>query len=182
MEWCIAIGVVVLIIVYNIITYNNLVKYRNLVNEAFSTMDIYLKKRWDLVPNLVEVVKGYAKHESETFEKIVTLRGNAYNNMSSEEKIEIDNKLTEGISKIMAVSESYPELKANNNFIQLSNELSKIETDIANSRKYYNGTVRKYNDKIQKIPSNIIAAIFRFKSAKMIEIENSERDNVRVNL
>ena len=102
--------------------------------------------------------------------------------MSSEEKIEIDNKLTEGISKIMAVSESYPELKANNNFIQLSNELSKIETDIANSRKYYNGTVRKYNDKIQKIPSNIIAAIFRFKSAKMIEIENSERDNVRVNL
>lgn len=174
--------VLVLLVAYIIITYNNLVKNRNLVNEAFSTMDIYLKKRWDLVPNLVEVVKGYAKHESETFEKIVSLRGNSYNSMSNEEKLETNNKLTDGIAKIMAVSENYPELKANNSFIQLNNELSKIETDIANSRKYYNGTVREYNNKIQKIPSNIVAAIFGFKSTKMIEIDNSERDNVRVNL
>ena len=135
-----AIGVIVAIVLvilfYVLTTYNGLVGSKNIVDEAFSTMDVYLKKRWDLIPNLVETVKGYAKHESETLEKVVALRNGAYNNMSVDEKMEVNKQLSSGISKLIAVAESYPDLKANQNFTDLSKELSKIEEDIANSRKY----------------------------------------------
>ena len=126
-------------------------------------MDIYLKKRWDLIPNLVEVVKGYAKHEKDTFSEITELRTRSYDNMSIDKKIDINEQLTNSLSRIMAISENYPELKASENFSQLSKELTKIEDEIANSRKYYNGTVRMLNNKVQMFPSNLIASIFGFK-------------------
>lgn len=178
----IIIGLVVIILLYVLITYNGLVKSNNFVKEAFSTMDIYLKKRWDLIPNLVEVVKGYAKHEKETIENITSLRTNAYESMSIDKKINVNEQLTQGLSRIMAISENYPDLKASQNFIELSRDLTKIEDEIANSRKYYNGTVRIFNNKIQMFPSNIIANMFGFHSANMFEANADEKNNVKVDL
>ena len=178
----IVVVIIVIICIYFFIAYNNLVKAKNLVKEAFSTMDVYLKKRWDLIPNLIEVVKSYAKHEKEIFEEVTSLRTNNYNNISIDKKIEVNETLTKDLSKIMAVSENYPELKSNQNFINLSKELSKIEDEIANSRKYYNGTVRLYNNKIQMFPSNIVAKIFGFNSENMFEASTEEKENVKVEL
>ena len=145
--WVVVV-IVVLLIVWGIMTYNGLVRGLNKVEEAFSTMDVYLKKRWDLVPNLVESVKGYAEYEKEIFSEITKLRTNSYDAMTTNNKINMNEQLTQEISKIMAISENYPELKASSNFSQLSKELTKIEDDIANSRKYYNGTVRILNKNI----------------------------------
>lgn len=178
----ILIGIIVLIILYALVQYNNFVKLNNSVKESFSTMDIYLKKRWDLIPNLVEVVKGYAKHEKDTFSEITELRTRSYDNMSIDKKIDLNEQLTNSLSRIMAISENYPELKASENFSQLSKELTKIEDEIANSRKYYNGTVRMLNNKVQMFPSNLIARIFGFKEYKMFEINENEKDNVKVQL
>ena len=178
----IVIGIIVLVLIYIFTTYNSLIKSNNLVKEAFSTMDVYLKKRWDLVPNIVEVVKGYAKHESSVLEGIVKLRNSSYDKMSLTEKIDTNQQLSSGISKLMAVAESYPELKASQNFSDLTNQLSKIEDEIANSRKYYNAVVRILNTKVEMFPSNIIAKMFNFKLTKMFEIENDERSNVNVKL
>ena len=148
----IILAVIILIIVYAFILYNNFISLDNKVKEAFSTMDVYLKKRWDLIPNLVETVKGYAKYEEETLTRVTKLRNNVYNEMTNDEKIINNEELSSDVSKIMALKEAYPELKANENFIDLSNKLTKIEDDIANARKYYNGTVRIYNNKVQMFP------------------------------
>ena len=176
----IAIVVVLLLLVFT--TYNSFVKLNNKVEEAFSTMDVYLKKRWDLIPNIVETVKGYAKHEKSTLEEVINLRNSSYNKMNTNDKVETNNKLSQGISKLMAIAESYPELKANENFKDLSNQLTRVEDDIANARKYYNGTVRIYNDKVQMFPSNIIAGIFGYKVKNMFEANENERENVKINL
>ena len=174
------LAIVVLIVIFIIAQYNSLIKLRNSVNEGFSTMDVYLKKRWDLIPNLVETVKGYAKHESEVLENVTKLRENSYENMSSSDKIEKNQQLSKGILNLMAVAEQYPELKANQNFINLNQELSRIEEDIANSRKYYNAVVRNLNNKIEMFPSNIISNIFGFKKEKMFETSTEEKNNVKV--
>lgn len=171
-----------IILGYGIITYNNLTKWKNLVKEAFSTMDIYLKKRWDLIPNLVEIVKGYAQHEKDVLEKITELRTNNYEEMSKDKKININEQITNNLSKIVAIAENYPELKSSENFSQLSKDLTKIEDEIANSRKYYNGTVRIYNNKIQMFPSSIIATIFGFKESKMFEANIEEKNNIKVEI
>ncbi len=178
----ILIGIVILLVLICLIIYNSLVKSRNLVKEAFSTMDVYLKKRWDLVPNLVEVVKGYTSYENSTLTNITELRANSYNDLTMDKKININEQLTNAISSIIAVSENYPELKASENFLNLSKSLTKIEDDIANSRKYYNGTVRIYNNKIQMFPSNIVASLFNFKEASMFEAGIEEKNNVKVDL
>lgn len=182
MEIGIVILILIVILVYVFIQYNSLVKSNNLVKEAFSTMDVYLKKRWDLVPNLVESVKGYAEYEKEIFSEITKLRTNSYDAMTTNNKINMNEQLTQEISKIMAISENYPELKASDNFSQLSKNLTKIEDDIANSRKYYNGTVRILNNQIQMFPSNIVAKIFGFKQANMFEAKSEEKNNVKVEL
>ena len=176
----IIVGIVVLILIYVLTTYNSLVRLRTQVEEGFSTMDVYLKKRWDLIPNLVETVKGYAKHESETLEQVVKLRGSSYDSMDTNQKVDVNNQLSAGITKLLAVAENYPELKANDNFKELSAQLSKIEDDIANSRKYYNGTVKHMNNKVQMFPSNIIAGMFGFKTSKMFTAQEQERENVKV--
>ena len=176
----IALVVVLLLLVFT--TYNSFVKLNNKVEEAFSTMDVYLKKRWDLIPNIVETVKGYAKHEKSTLEEVINLRNSSYDKMNTNDKVEANNKLSQGISKLMAIAEAYPELKANENFKDLSNQLVKVEDDIANARKYYNGTVRIYNNKVQMFPSNIVAGIFGYKEKNMFEANENERENVKVNL
>ncbi len=174
--------IIILIIIYAFALYNNFVKLNNKVKEAFSTMDVYLKKRWDLIPNIVETVKGYAKHEKDTLEEVVELRNSTYDKMSDDEKIKTNEQLSSGISKIMVLAEAYPDLKANENFKNLSKELSKVEDDIANSRKYYNGVVRIYNNKVEMFPSNIFARLFGYKSKSMFEASANERENVKVEL
>ena len=178
----ILIVIIVFLLLYCLITYNSLVKKRNVVKEAFSTMDVYLKKRWDLVPNLVEIVKGYTKHEQESFERITKLRSASYDSLTTNNKIDVNEQMTKEISNIIAVSEKYPELKASQNYLDLSNQLTKIEDEIANSRKYYNGAVRILNDKIQVFPSNIVAHIVGFKEANMFEAEVHAKDNIEVTL
>lgn len=174
------IVIVVLIGLYIMGTYNGLVGLRNTLKEAFSTMDVYLKKRWDLIPNLVETVKGYAKHEQETLNQVTAMRTDSYDKMSMNEKIEANKELSKGIASIMAVAENYPDLKANSNFMQLNAELSGVEEDIANSRKYYNGSARAFNNKVEMFPSNIVAGMFHFKTAEMFEASAEERNNVKV--
>ena len=178
----IVLCVIALCILYFLLTYNRFIKLKNKVEEAFATMDVYLKKRWDLIPNIVETVKGYAKHEKATLKEVVELRNSAYEKMSDEEKIKTNEQLSSGINKIMALAEAYPELKANENFKDLSNQLTKIEDDIANSRKYYNGVVRIYNNKVEMFPSNIFAGLFGYKSKAMFEASANERENVKVEL
>ena len=176
----IVIAVIVIILIITLVTYNKLVQLNNKVEEAFATMDVYLKKRWDLIPNIVEVVKGYAKHEKETLENVISLRNSSYDKMSSNEKLKANEELASGINKIMALAEAYPDLKANTNFSDLSNQLSSVEEDIANGRKYYNATVRVFNDKVEMFPSNIVASIFGYKTKDMFTADEAERESVKV--
>lgn len=176
----IIIAVVVVFVLLVFTTYNSLVKLNNKVEEAFSTMDVYLKKRWDLIPNIVETVKGYAKHEKSTLEEVINLRNSSYDKMNTNDKVDVNNRLSQGINKIMAIAEAYPELKANENFKDLSTQLTKVEDDIANARKYYNGTVRMFNDKVQMFPSNIVAGMLGYKVKSMFEANDNERENIKV--
>ena len=183
MHWTtiIVLVVVILLILFIISCYNKLVRQKVIVEEAFATMDVYLKKRFDLIPNLVETVKGYAKHEQGTLEKIIGLRSGNYSGMSEEEKMENAAAISRASPQIMALAESYPDLKANQNFMELNAQLQRVEEDIANSRKYYNGAVRNYNVTVQTIPTNIIANMFHFERKRMYEVENAqERENVQV--
>jgi len=174
------IALVVILVMWFIGTYNNLVSLRTNCEEGFSTMDVYLKKRFDLIPNLVATVKGYAKHEAETLEKVVKARG-ANAPMTDEEKIEQEAEITKNVRNIMALSESYPDLKANTNFQELMGQLKVVEEDISNARKYYNGCVKLYNVKVQTIPTNIVAGLGHFEKKKMFEVDSSEeRQNVKV--
>ena len=181
------IGILVAIIAFLFICiiavasiYNKLVALKNYVKEAFSTMDVYLKKRWDLIPNLIETAKGYMTHEKETLEKITTLRNLNYEMLKNKQKMDVNKELSLGLSTLIATAENYPELKANEHFTNLMNELSKIEDEIANSRKYYNGTVREYNTFIQMFPTCIFAAMFNFTQEEMFEAGEIERQNVKV--
>jgi LemA protein len=176
------IAIIVIFLVYVLCTYNKFVSLKKLVEEGFSTMDVYLKKRWDLIPNLVECVKGYAKYEQKTLEEVISIRNSAYDSMKQNEKIDKSSKIASQISKIMMLAESYPELKANNNFIELSKQLIQVENDIENSRKYYNGTVKLYNIAILKFPNNIVAKTFGFKEEKMFEATTEEKENVKIDL
>ena len=182
MSLFIILGVIAVIVVYLIATYNSFVKLRVSVEEGFATMDVYLKKRWDLIPNLVEVVKGYAAHESGTLESVVKLRNLSYDNLSPDDKVQANEKLASGLSRLIAIAESYPDLKANQNYLDLNTQLSKIEDDIANARKYYNAVVRRLNTAVSVFPGNIIAGVFGFKSARMFEADAAERDSVRVQM
>ena len=178
----IIIVIIILIIIYTFILYNNFIKLNNDVKEAFSTMDVYLKKRWDLIPNIIETVKAYTKHEKDTLKEIIELRNNIYDKMTNDEKIKTNEQISNNVGKIIALSENYPELKANENFKNLSNQLAKIEEDIANSRKYYNGIVKIYNNKVEMFPSNIFAKVFGYHSKTMFEANTAERENIKIKL
>lgn len=177
----IIIAIIVLLIVWIISSYNKFVKLRNKTEEAYSAMDVSLKKRYDLIPNLVETVKGYAKHESATLEKVIQARNMAVAATSPEERIEKDNALTGTLRSLFALSESYPDLKANSNFTELQNQLSRIEEEIAGSRRYYNGVVNKFNTATEMFPGNIIAGMFGFKRKPLYEVnDSSEKEAVKV--
>ena len=180
MGWII-LAIVVLLVIVIISMYNGLVSARVKVDNAWSQIDVQLQRRFDLIPNFVETVKGYAAHESETFEKIAQLRTSWANAGTVSEKAELDNQLSGALKTIMAVSENYPELKANQNFSELSEELRNTENKISFSRQFYNDTVTMYNEKLVLFPSNIIANIFNFKPRDLFKTDSDEaRKNVKV--
>lgn len=167
--------------VWAVSTYNKFVRMRNIIEEAFSTMDVYLKKRYDLIPNLVETVKGYAKHESDALTKIISARNAAMTATDPQDRMDKENALTGTLKTLFALNEQYPELKADSHFTSLMADLRKIEEEIASSRKYYNGTVRQYNTKREVFPSSIIANWKKFEKKPLYEVDNSEeRKNVKV--
>lgn len=171
---------VIIVIIYIFTTYNSLVKLKNQVKDADATLNAYLKKRWDLIPNLVETVKGYAAHEKNTLLEIIQMRKQTYSSMSEEEKTQTNKQLLRNVKKLLALAEAYPELKANENFMNLSNQLKSVEEDIVNARKYYNATVCIYNNKVEMVPSNIVANIFGFKLKNMFEMNEEEKENMKV--
>lgn len=171
-----------LIVLFFIIKYNGFISLRNRAEEAWADIDVQLKRRYDLIPNLVNTVKGYATHESATFEKVTTARSAAMGAGSRTEKGEAENMLTGTLKSLFAISEAYPDLKANTNFIELQKELSDTENKIMASRRFYNGNVRDFNTGIEMFPGNIIAGIFKFIKMDFFELENDsvEKNNVNV--
>ena len=180
MGWII-LAIIILIVIAIISIYNSLVSSRVKVDNAWSQIDVQLQRRFDLIPNFVETVKGYASHESETFEKIAALRTSWANSSSVGEKAKLDGELSGALKTIMAVSENYPELKANTNFSELSEELRNTENKISFSRQFYNDSVTMYNTKLELFPSNIVAGMFNFTPRELFAAESDEaRKNVKV--
>ena len=181
MSGWIILAIVVVLVFILIGLYNNLVELRQKVKNAWSQIDVQLQRRFDLIPNLIETVKGYMQHESEVLTKVTELRNAWVNAGSVKEKSELDTQLSGALKTIMAVSENYPDLKANQNFSQLQEELQNTENKIAFSRQFYNDIVTKYNTKLEVVPSNIIASMFHFKPEELFEAESAEaRKNVKV--
>ena len=180
MGWII-LAIIVLIVIVVIAMYNSLVQSRIKVDNAWSQIDVQLQRRFDLIPNFIETVKGYMSHEKEVFEKITDLRTSWAKTNSVSQKANLDNELSTALKTIMAVSENYPDLKANQNFSELSEELRNTENKISFSRQFYNDTVTIYNTKLEVFPSNLIANIFKFKPRDLFEAESDEaRKNVKV--
>lgn len=176
----IAIVVGVVLVLYVIGTYNKLVNLKQNVKESVSGIDVYLKQRFDLIPNIVETVKGYASYEQDVLENITQIR-NSYNDIK-EGNIEGLAELNNRYTKMLAVVEAYPELKANENFLKLQETLSKIENQLQAARRIYNSEVTDYNIKVMSFPSNMVAGIFGFKLEKLFEMETYEKENVDVNV
>ena len=177
----IALIIIVVLIVIVIGLYNSLVQAKLKVENAWSQIDVQLQRRFDLIPNFVETVKGYMSHEKETLEKVTELRTSWSEATSVKDKAGLDGELSSALKTIMAVSENYPDLKANQNFMQLSEELRNTENKIAFSRQFYNDTVTMYNTKLQVFPSNILAGMFHFTPAELFDVDSEEaRKNVKV--
>jgi len=171
------VGVVV---VYVVAVYNGLVRLRNRVSEAWSDIDVQLKRRYDLIPNLINTVKGYAAHESGVFQKVTEARAQAMQAGSTQAKAQAENMLSETLKSLFAVAEAYPDLKANQNFLELQRELSDTENKIQASRRFYNGNVLELNNKIDMFPSNLIAGAFNFGKKEFFEVAEAEKEPVKV--
>lgn len=176
MAFIIAAVIIALIIIWAIASYNSLVKLKNKGDEAESAIDAHLKERADLIPNLVETVKGYASHEAETLENAISARNRA----SGKDRASAENEISGVLGHLFAVAESYPDLKANQNFLDLQRQLSRIEEELRNARKYFNAIVREYNDKIMVFPSSLIASAFHFTKRDYYEVDDEDRKRVEV--
>lgn len=180
MWWIILIIIVVLILIYLGSTYNSFVVLRNRVKDQWAQIDVQLKRRFDLIPNLVETVKGYASHEKDTLEAVVKARNEYLSSDTPEGKIEANNDLNKVVTKLFALAESYPELKADTNFRELQATLTETEDKISYARQFYNDVVMKYNNKVEVFPSNIVAGMFGFKTSAYFNATEEERENVKV--
>ena len=173
----IILGVIVL---YFIFVNNSLVRLRNKVKDQYSQIDVQLKRRFDLIPNLVETVKGYTKHEKDTLEGVIAARNKYLSANNIDGQMKADSELTKAVNKLFALAESYPDLKANENFKNLQEELAKCEDKITYARQFYNDAVMAYNNKIELFPSNIVASLFHFEKEKFFEASEAEKENVKV--
>ncbi len=176
----IIIGVIVLILIWFVATYNSLVVLRNKKDNEWSQIDVQLKRRADLIPNLVETVKGYAKHESETLENVVKARNTYVTATTENDKVKASNELEGALTKLFALAESYPDLKANTNFISLQNDLKETEDKISYARQFYNDAVLTYNNKVTMVPSNIVASIANFKTGVFFEALEKDKEAPQV--
>jgi len=175
------LAVVAVLFVWLILNYNRLVAFKNRTKEAWADIDVQLKRRYDLIPNLMETVKGYAAHEKQVLENVTAARSAAMDAKTPEEKIEKENALSQTLKSLFAVAENYPDLKASANFLELQRELSDTENKIQAARRFYNGNVRDFNIAIESFPSNVVAAIFGFKQMKLFEIAaEAEREAPKV--
>lgn len=172
--------IVVLLIIYFVATYNSLVGLRNKVQDQWSQIDVVLKNRNDLIPNLVETVKGYAKHEKETLDAVIDARSKATSANTKEEEIKAAGEVTEALGRLFALAENYPDLKANQNFLDLQNKLNEVEEKIRFARQFYNDSVLTYKNKLEMFPSNIVANMFGFKPEAFFEATEEERKSVQV--
>lgn len=168
--------VVVVLVLYFISTYNGLVNLRNMVKDQWAQIDVLLKRRADLIPNLVETVKGYAAHEKDTLEAVINARNKAVSATTPEAEMKADGELTQALSRLFALTESYPDLKANTNFMDLQNNLKDTEDKISFARQFYNDAVLKYKNKLEMFPSNIVASLFKFKPEPFFEASEQERE------
>ena len=173
--WIIVGVIVLLLIIWIVATYNGLISLRNRKDDQWSQIDVQLKRRADLIPNLVETVKGYAKHEKGTLEDVVKARNNFVTASTPEEEMKASGEITQALSRLFALSENYPDLKANQNFVSLQNDLKETEDKISIARQFYNDTVLNYNNKVEMVPSNIVAGLFGFKKAAFFEIEEADK-------
>ncbi len=178
MGFLIILGLIGLVLVYGIYLYNDLVKKKTLVGEGWSGIDTQLKRRANLIPNLVETVKGYAAHEKQTLEEVTNLRTKSVGATGVAEQAQIQGELTAALGRLFAVAEAYPDLKANENFMGLQSDLSEVEDQIQLSRRYYNGTVRDMNIAVESFPSNIVSGMFNFVKAEFFEIEDPKAREV----
>ena len=174
------IAIIAIILIYFISVYNSFVKLRNQAEESSAGIDVHLKQRYDLIPNLVETVKGYAKHENETLEAVIKARNSAINATTMEAKDAANNALSGTLKSLFALSESYPELKANTNFLDLQKQLTEIEKGLLNARKYYNAIAKRLNEKVEMFPSNIVASMTGFKKRPYAEVEEAAKARVEV--
>ena len=178
----IAVGFVVLVLLYAIYLFNRLISMRNRVDNGWSQIDVQLRRRYDLIPNLVETVKGYAAHERELFEQVAAARSQAIGASSVGDQAQAENQLTAGLRRLMAVAENYPDLKASQNFLALQEELTGTESRIACARQFYNDQVMLLNTRIQAVPSNVVAKMFGFTPREFFDIEDPIRGPVQVDL
>ena len=177
----IIIGAIVLVLLLWFFgTYNKLVNLRNKKDDQWSQIEVQLKRRADLIPNVVETVKGYAKHEKETFEEVIKARNSYVSAKTPEEEMKASGEVTQALGRLFALSESYPELKANENFLSLQNDLKDTEDKISYARGFYNDTVLTYNNKVQMVPSNIVAGICGFKKAAFFEADEKDKETPKV--
>ena len=177
----IVLGIVVLLFLWIVGTYNGLVRLKNRTKEAWADIDVQLKRRYDLIPNLVEIVKGYAAHEKEVFEKVTEARSNAMKAETMKEKAQAENILSDTLKTLFAVSEAYPDLKASTNFLELQRELTDTEDKVQAARRFYNGNVRDLNIKIESFPVNLIASTFGFQKMELFElVETLEREAPKI--
>jgi LemA protein len=176
----IIVAIVVLLALWLMVSYNRLVRLRNRIANAWAQVDVQLRRRYDLIPNLVETVKGYAKHEKETFDAVTQARANAINAQGVAAQGQAENAITSTLKSLFAVAEAYPELKANQNFLALQEELSSTEGRIAYARQFYNDAVLQLNNKVQSFPSNIIAGMFGFREHEYFEADDTSRGPVSV--
>jgi LemA protein len=176
MEWLwIVLGIVVLVLLVGVVSYNRFVSQRQQIRDAFANIDTELRRRYDLIPNLVESVRGYASHERATFENVTKARTAAIEAQGPAQQAQAENMLTQALRGLFAVAENYPELRASENFQALQAELSNTEDRIQVSRRFYNANVREYNERVQSVPSNLIASMFGFKEEEFFEIEEADR-------
>jgi LemA protein len=173
-------AIIVLLLLFLIFTYNSMVRLRNRVDNAWSQIDVQLKRRYDLIPNLVETVKGYAAHERQTFQAVTEARTAAMGAQTPQEQAQAENVLSGALKSLFAVAEAYPDLKANQNFLNLQEELTTTEDRIAYSRQFYNDTVNRFNDKIQAFPGNTIAGMFNFEKREFFETDTASTGPVQV--
>ena len=176
----IILGVIALIVLFFVTTYNGLVKLRNKVKDQWAQIDVLLKRRADLIPNLVETVKGYAKHEKETLEAVINARNKAVSAQTPEDEIKANGELSGALSRLFALAESYPDLKANQSFLDLQSNLKETEDKIAYARQFYNDAVLAYKNKLEMFPSNIIAGMFGFKPEPFFEATEAEKETPQV--